>query len=180
MSKEDDQQQGDLIDAEIEEVDLSTAPGDQNELDVTERDFADFVANNAQTYFRKFRNFRINDPDRFAVSWNWSAFFFTYIWMAYRKMYGWAGIVFAAQSVITMALPPLDLLPMVALGVAGNYLYFRCARSKIVEVKTSHPFRTREELSVLLGRKGGVNPWMLALAIPFPLIEAILHSAGIF
>lgn len=176
MTREDDQQQDSLIDAEIEEVDPSTAPSYENDFKVTERDFADFVGNNAETYFRKFKNFRINEPGRFAVSWNWSAFFFTYVWLAYRKMYVWAGVVFLAWSAINVGLPKLDILPMVVLGVGGNYLYFTYARSKIVEVKIAHPFSTREELSELLMRKGGVNLRMMALAILFPLIEAALYS----
>jgi hypothetical protein len=178
MTQEDDQQQNGFIDAEVEEVAPSIAINDKKEPDITEEDFADFIGNNAETYFRKFGKFSIDAPDKFAVTWNWAAFFFTYIWLAYRKMYVWTGVVFIIGSAIGIILPLLLPLWWIFLGMAGNFAYFRHAGKNILELKATQGFANREELSVALQLKGGVNKWILAIAIPFQFIELILSALG--
>ena len=42
------------------------------------------------------------------TSWNWCSFFFTYVWFAYRKLYGWAAIAI--------------LVPLFAGAVCGLFL----------------------------------------------------------
>jgi hypothetical protein len=174
MTREDDREQSSLIDAEFEEVDSSLSISGTKKPDITEEDFADFIVNNAKTYFGKFKKFSINEPDKFAITWNWPAFLFTYIWFAYRKMYSWAGVVFVIQSAVSMALPFLFPVSWILLGIIANFLYFRHARRKILELKATGNFNSREELSAALQLKGGVNRWVLAIAIPLLFIELIV------
>ncbi len=54
------------------------------------KEFVYFICNNAEKYLPKFRRFNVNGVDKFAITWHWPAFFLTPVWMAYRKMYGWA------------------------------------------------------------------------------------------
>jgi hypothetical protein len=108
---EEHKQENSFIDAEIEEVDASVAPGEETKLDVTEEDLANFIGDRAETYFRKFRRFRIDEPDRFSFTWNWAAFFFTYVWLAYRRMYAWALITLLYPIVLASVLLLFSLLP---------------------------------------------------------------------
>ncbi|RPI52500.1 MAG: DUF2628 domain-containing protein, partial [Deltaproteobacteria bacterium] len=146
----------------------------------TEEDFADFIGKNADIYFRKFKKFSINAPDRFAISWNWAAFFFTYIWFAYRKMYRWAGLIFITGTALGIILPLLFPFWWIGICIAANFIYFRHARKNILELKTAHRFSKREQLSVALQVSGGVNKWILAIAIPFVLIELFLSALASF
>ena len=41
---------------------------------------------------------RMNEKSH--ASWNWCAFFFGPMWFAYRKLYGWAAIVFFSQIIL--------------------------------------------------------------------------------
>ena len=179
MTQEDIQKEDELIDAEFQEVApvpsarYGEAPG------ITEEDFATFIGKNAEAYFRKFKKFKIHEPDKFAIQWNWPAFLFTYIWFAYRKMYKWAAVAFLTGSAIGLVLPFLLPFWWLLFGLAGNFLYFRHARGKILEVKAAKQFMSREELSAALQQEGGVNRWILLIVIPLLLIEFIfsLHAA---
>lgn len=173
MMQEDIQKQDKLIDVDFQEVAPSPA-GYRGEPDIKEEDFALFIGKNAEGYFRKFKKFRINEPDKFAITWNWPAFLFTYIWFAYRKMYKWAGVAFVIGSILGLFLPFLLPFWWLLFGMAGNFLYFRHARGKILEVKADERFNSREELSAALQHEGGVNRWILLIVIPLLLIEFLL------
>jgi hypothetical protein len=173
MTPENIPKQDKLIDVDFQEVAPSSSRYGKDP-DITEEDFAIFIGKNAEVYFRKFKKFRINEPERFSVSWNWPAFFFTYIWLAYRKMYKWAVVAFLIGTIIGILLPPFLLLWWPLFGMAGNFLYFRHARGKILEVKAAKRFNSREELSLALQEKGGVNRWILLIVIPLLLIEFVL------
>ena len=179
MTQDNDQEKNNIIDAEIEEVDPLADFSSKTEPDVTEEDFADFIGNNAASYFRKFRKFHISDPNRFSVTWNWPAFFFTYIWFAYRKMYAWAGLVLIAGFAVETFLPFMIPLWVIALGMSANFFYFRHARRSIFELKATRPFANRHELSEALNVKGGVNKWILAIAILFLIGEFMLYAYAI-
>ena len=178
MTQEEIQKEGKLIEADFQEITPSSTAKYGKEPDITEEDFATFIDKNAEVYFRKFKKFRIDEPDKFALQWNWPAFLFTYIWFAYRKMYKWAAVAFLTGSAIGLVLPFLLPFWWLLFGMAGNFLYFRHARGKILEVKAAKPFMNREELSAALQQEGGVNRWILLIVIPLLLLEFIfsLHA----
>jgi hypothetical protein len=179
MTQDEIQKQDKLIDVDFQEVAPSSSSYGKDP-DITEEDFAVFIGKNAEGYFRKFKKFKINEPDRFAITWNWPAFLFTYIWLAYRKMYKWAGIAFVIGSILGLFLPFLLPFWWLLFGMAGNFLYFRHARGKILEVKADERFNSREELSAALQDEGGVNRWILLIVIPLLLIEFILSLRAAF
>jgi hypothetical protein len=179
MTQDEIQKQDKLIDVDFQEVAPSSSIYGKDP-DITEEDFAVFIGKNAEGYFRKFKKFKINEPDRFAITWNWPAFLFTYIWLAYRKMYKWAGIAFVIGSILGLFLPFLLPFWWLLFGMAGNFLYFRHARGKILEVKADERFNSREELSAALQDEGGVNRWILLIVIPLLLIEFILSLRAAF
>ena len=61
-------------------------------------------------------------------------------------------------GIIPLALLIAFVFPMIAFGIAGNYIYYRFCRKKIIEWKNT-------DRSVLLAKRGGVNPWAAVIAI---------------
>lgn len=116
-----------------------------------------FVGKNASYYLRSFARFSIAGIDRFVVTWNWPAFLFTFFWMLYRKMYLAAGITF-----LLWWIPGFNLLLHVAVGIVGNYLYYRHARAKIEELKAVQP---PPDMALALREVGGVHDWVIPVGI---------------
>ena len=125
-------------------------------------DYAAFIDRNVHTYLPRFGSYAAM-PDNFHPGWNWAAFFFTFWWFLYRKMYMWAVICF-----VTLWLPYLNLLIWIGWGVVANSLYFTHATRKIGEVKAVHG----DGYPVYLRDAGGVNGW-----VPW---VALLVSGGFF
>lgn len=113
-------------------------------------DYAAYVDKNIHKFLPKFSGFGM-DPGGFHASWNWAAFFFTFWWFLYRKMYMWAVICF-----LTMWLPYFNLLIWIGWGVMANGLYYRHANVKISEVKLLQG----ERYPMYLRDAGGVNGWV--------------------
>lgn len=116
----------------------------------SDEDYAAYVGTNVHKFIPKFNGFRM-DPGGFHASWNWAAFFFTFWWFLYRKMYMWAVICF-----ITLWLPYFNLLIWIGWGVMANGLYFRHANVKISEVKSFQG----QSYGMYLRDAGGTNGWV--------------------
>ena len=95
---------------------------------ITKKEFIDFIGPNADKYIEKFRKFNVTGVDQFSFTWHWPAFFVTFFWMFYRKLYLWALLVF-----ILTYIPIAGLILMIVYGLTGNYLYYRHAKKKIME-----------------------------------------------
>lgn len=177
-------------------------PNSESTTEVTKDEFIYFIWDEAEKYLPKFRRFNIEGVDKFAVTWHWPAFFLSCAWMAYRKMYLWAfgaGVIvflyymglfllwdltshlpFSLLEVLahTAILPLLGLialiLPVIAFGIAGNYVYYKHAKKKIIECKARLPSSDAEEITMALRKTGGVNPWAGALAIAIMLLLGFL------
>ena len=180
---------------------FSTPPNSESTTEVTKDEFIYFIWDKAEKYLPKFRRFNIDGVDKFAVTWHWPAFFFSFAWMAYRKMYLWAfgaGVIvflyymgllllryltsylpFSVLEVLAHTiLPFLQLiwliLPWIAFGIAGNYVYYKHAKKKIIECKARLPSSDAKEITIALQKTGGVNPWAAALAIAIMLLLGFL------
>jgi hypothetical protein len=194
MTGEEDEEEKSLNDEEIEDIEASIVTADASRTEVTEEEFAEFIGDKAKIFFRKFKNFNIRDPKKFALTWNWPAFFFSYVWMAYRKMYAWAAcaaviilLYFSGLFLISFLLSYLPFsvreflahtilpflvligfaLPAIAFGVAGNYIYFRFCRKRIIEWKNT-------DRSIPLAKRGGVNPWAAVIALLMNFVFGLL------
>jgi Tfp pilus assembly protein PilE len=124
---------------------------------VSHEELAMFVGKNADKYLSKFDKFTKSGADSFTATWHWPAFFFTFWWTIYRKMYGWAVLAFFLGCV-----PYVGLLAMFGFGISANYLYYRHARNKIAELRAVPGPET--ERAAALGRAGGVNNVAVVLA----------------
>ncbi len=96
-------------------------------------------------------------------------------WMAYRKIYGWALVVFFLSFV-----PFLNLLLIPVLGLTGNYLYYKHTKKKILNLKTTQTFSDSTQMSNALCKIGGVNVWaaivVVVLGIAFHVLFRFMRA----
>ena len=136
-----------------------------------------FVGKNADYYKMQFRKFNVRGVETFAPTWNWCAFLFTFWWMLYRKLYLWAFLWLLLTFV-----PFFGFLFWVAAGIVGNYLYFRHVNARIRDARSVQP---SHQLPAVLRELGGVNEWIIPVAIVVTLGFLLLCvlfgiGAGIF
>ena len=137
-------------------------------------------------YLKRFESF----DDRgggLIPSWNWAAFFFTWLWVLYRKMYA-AFFVVLGISVIwaiidaTLSLdsPLYNLISIVlwlfCFGIYGNALYYRHTIRKIAKARTTLP--DAEKILSYIQSKGGVHVWVIWVFLLIP-IGGILAAIAI-
>lgn len=133
---------------------------------VTLDEIGAFVGPNVVYYIQSFSKFNVTGTDRFCVTWNWSCFGFTFLWMLYRKMY--------VQSLITFVvflMPGVNVLLHIVAGVVGNYLYYRHVKDKILEIRAT---RSPQTYCSVLQCEGGVHKWVITLGIIFSIILGLL------
>lgn len=119
------------------------------------------VGTNGEYYLPKFQRMKTQNTN---TSWNWVAFLVAPYWMMYRKMYGYAIAVLAADILISLiGVPFLSLLALggyIALGVLGNYIYMKHLESKADQARAmNEPFKSQ-----FLATNGGVNNLATVLA----------------
>lgn len=136
----------------------------------TDEDYAAFVQGNTHTYLPKFHHYGAT-PSGFHAGWNWAAFFFSFWWFLYRKMYMWAAISF-----LTLWLPYFNFVVMIGWAIAANFLYFKHVNEKISELKSYHG----QSYVNYLRSFGGVNSWVPWVALIVCGGMLLLLLLGIF
>lgn len=143
-----------------------TTDGLENPYQITEKEFESFIGPNSERYLFQFRKFGMPGIDHFSFTWHWPAFFITFLWMLYRKLYLWALILF-----IIWLIPGFGLVLMIIFGLTGNYIYYRHAKAKIIDLKRQQP---AADISASLTIIGGVNKWVKTLVIILAVITLII------
>lgn len=136
---------------------LTAAPYGQGGAPLSEEEIRAFVGNNAEYYVRNFDKFSAAGVDNFALTWNWSACGFTFIWMLYRKMY-----VQAAVTFIVFCLPGVNIILHIVTGLAGNYIYYKHVKDKVLEIR---PHQSAQSLYPSLRQIGGVHGWAITVGV---------------
>jgi hypothetical protein len=154
----EEQTKDDFKDEKIEEIEASIVAGDGSGARVTEKEFARFIGDNADKYLQVFSRFDIEGVHN-KLSWHWPAFFFGFLWMAYRRMYVWALVALFLECFIRYLAFDIIQHPIAAeasirivYGLIADYLYYRYAKKKILELK-------RDKALFSLEKEGGVNHW---------------------
>lgn len=130
-----------------------------------------FVGEKKQNYYApKFQKFA-EPANKQYTSWNVAAFFLTFFWLAYRKMYVLAIGMSAGFFIITEILPdnlatPLGIAVGVFLGLYGNKLYYDHSQKEINRIK-SNTADVNLQHKIIAG-KGGTS-------ISFAILFAILY-----
>jgi len=111
--------------------------------------------------------------------WNWPAFLFPPIWMAYRKLYVesaiYFGIIFLLsiiESFVGYMSSSAYLLITIFAGVYGNKIYYRKAKKTIEEIMALH--EDKERRLFLIGKKGGTSGWGILGGIMLVLALSVL------
>lgn len=125
-----------------------------------------FVGSNSYYYIQNFSKFTIMGREKFSVTWNWSCFGFTFLWMLYRKMYFLALITF-----IIFCIPGVNFFIHIGAGMIGNYLFYRHAKEKIIEIRST---QSAQNYVPVLEEMGGVNKWVITGGIIICIIMFIL------
>lgn len=135
---------------------------------VTADEIRAFVGMNAYYYIQSFSKFTIMGREKFCITWNWSCFGFTFLWMLYRKMYA-----LALATFIIFCIPGVNVLLHIGAGMIGNYLYYRQVKAKIIEIRMT---QSPQNFIPVLEEMGGVNKWVISVGIVFSIILALLFA----
>jgi hypothetical protein len=127
-----------------------------------------FVGANAGYYIQSFSKFTMTGAEKFCVTWNWSCFGFTFLWMLYRKMYALAFVTF-----VIFCIPGVNILLHIGVGMIGNYLYYRQVKGKVIEIRAT---QSAQNFYPVLEEMGGVNKWVISLGIIISIFIAILFA----
>jgi hypothetical protein len=171
-------------------VEKTAAPFAQMAPQREDEDLVAFIGNNSDTYLRKFRKFNMNGTDNFGVTWHWPAFFLGFWWMLYRKLYLWALLAFvlalipgvsfiawitwgmtanyiALLAFVLALIPGVSFIVWITWGMTANYIYYKYAKKKIAELRTSYP---SSNITSTLVHIGGVNRWVAVLGVIFVFV----------
>lgn len=144
---------------------------------IPREDYKTFIGKNVDKYLSKFDRFGINGTGKFAATWHWPAFFFPFLWMLYRKLYPWAVLVLFLNFVVNVV-PFGYLIFMIILGMTGNYIYYKHAKNKILQIRQTQP--SDRERSAQLARAGGVNNIAVVVAVLLiPVFLGIIAAIAI-
>lgn len=135
---------------------------------VTADEISAFVGMNAYYYIQSFSKFTIMGREKFCITWNWSCFCFTFLWMLYRKMYALALVTF-----IIFCIPGINVLLHIGAGMIGNYLYYRHVKVNIIEIRTT---QSPQNSVPVFEEMGGVHKWVISAGIVISIIMAILFA----
>ena len=147
---------------------LNPAPFGYPGEPISSQEIRAFVGNNAAYYLDNFAKFTVAGRESFTATWNWSAFGFPFVWMLYRKMY-----LMAALTFIIFCVPGINVILHIAVGMAGNYLYFQHAKEKISEARGR---LAPQDLYPALQQIGGVHSWAITVGIAVGVILVVMLS----
>jgi hypothetical protein len=135
---------------------------------VTDSEYAAFIGREQHKYLPRFRMFD-DLAGNFKATWNWSAFFFTFWWLLYRKLYAFAALAFVLSFV-----PYLNFAVMIASGAAGYFAYYRKARTDIGRLKQAFPGM---DVTMRCAELGGVHRFVIWVGV---LVTACMLLAALF
>ena len=121
---------------------------------------------------------------------NFSAFFFTSLYMFYRKMYIFATLTFIVNLIFVnfVKMNPISFVFYLVVGFISNFLYIYHSERKISKIKKANPEKNEEELKQICSSKGGTSigsvfvgfAIQIIIILLFMLIMLILGITTIF
>ena len=116
-------------------------------------------------YKEKFSNLETPAGPRFALSWNWpAAFFDSFLWFLYRKMYMFA-LLYAVAPALAIFLTgdmTVGIVSRMLAGASANYLFYWHVKDKLQRIM-SIPNMDETARANLVREEGGVQPYVLWL-----------------
>jgi len=133
---------------------------------VMRRRLALFVGENIDDYLAKFEKFEQGGTPHFVFTWHWSAFFLSFFWAIYRKLWGWSIVMF-------ISLLFLPLLSNILWGTVANYIYYRQSMQKIKNIRKQY---SSDMIDEKLSESGGTSK----LALSAALLVVLLLMNGVY
>ena len=98
---------------------------------------------------------------------NFAGFFFTTLYMFYRKMFGYGLLVFLLNFIVLNVINNfvVTLAFNVVVGLLVNKIYLSYAKKKITVIKTSNSQKSIEELKSICSTKGGTSVGKMFLGL---------------
>lgn len=127
-----------------------------------DREMTKFIGEKYQKYYKE--NFEKITPKKPIGGFNWAAFFFSFAWLFYRKMYaegfGFIGLIILIGFISEywgFQTTSTGLIIPAMLGMYGNGMYKQFSEKKIADIKKVHLHGS----NVLreLQKQGGTNIW---------------------
>ena len=148
---------------------INLEPANTSNMDsISSDEIRAFIGDNAHYYIQCFSRFTLSGSEKFCVTWNWSCFGFTFLWMLYRKMYALAVVTF-----VIFCIPGVNILLHIGIGMIGNYLYYRHVKGKIIEIRAA---QSDQNFYPVLEETGGVNRWVITIGVITGIIMALLFA----
>ncbi|MGK2882406.1 MAG: DUF2628 domain-containing protein [Mycobacterium sp.] len=157
------------------------------ETDAEQRYLAAFAGPNAAYYLRKWAPFQLRQTKR--AGFNWAAFFLSAPWLAYRKMYREAAVLWGViivllllDDVVAIAFSASTWTDIVSLavslvcGVYGNRWYLN--HSEVAVARARHEGHSGEALTNVLSQRGGTS--LLAVFAMLGLAMAVMFAIRSF
>lgn len=148
---------------------LNTTPGGSGIGDVTVDEIRAFVGANSHYYIQQFSKFNITGREKFCLTWNWSCFGFTFLWMLYRKMY-----LNAVLTFVIFCIPGVNIILHIAAGILGDYLYYSHVKQKIHEIRT---IPAQQNINLVYQEVGGVHRWVITVGVIIMILLTVLIAA---
>lgn len=133
---------------------------DKKLFDPSDKEVSEFLGSNQDYYFSQFNKMKSLDK---STSWNWVAFFFPILWLAYRKMYVMAILTFVVSSILGSAMNAvfgLNIALALLWGFFGNVKYLEYIENAFIEAEMMDNKNSRASY---LKSRGGTN--VMALVI---------------
>jgi hypothetical protein len=132
-------------------------------------------------YKEKFSNLETPAGPRFALSWNWpAAFFDSFLWFLYRKMYMFS-LLYAVAPALAIFITgdmTVGIVSRMLAGASANYLYFWHVKDKLQRIM-SIPNMDSMARAELVREEGGVQPYVLWLGAALHVLMMGLLVAAI-
>jgi len=107
---------------------------------------------------------------------NFAGFFFTSLYMFYRKMFLYGFLVFILNLIIInlIDISIISLAINVLIGVFVNKIYLKHAKSKINKIKTSNAQKSFNEIKEICSSKGGTSVGKLFLGLFLEILTGLV------
>lgn len=129
-----------------------------------------------QWYKNAFSKYEVNGIEKIAWNWSWYSFFFSYVYLVYRKCYVEAILLWIFQTIVACTLGIAGIVIMILCGGFLPYLVYKKYKKTAIEVEKIHgdyekKLETMKEL-------GGVNKFARNIMIGL-FILSILSVLGL-
>ena len=159
-----------------------------------------FINENDEIYMRKFIPFQ-RKPGKFSFSWHWPAVFVPFLWAMYRKLWGWAAIIWITSTFLPMMISMQVFEAMAGSMVNGDipdmggmwivqlinialwliwpftvsYIYYRYATSKVAVIRHNY---TGNMAFQEAAEQGGTSSMGVVIGVVFNIVAGSILMAA--